>query len=109
MTLTNQLEEGVESGDFGKMYPEYSWTKETAEAGTSGGHPQLERLAGRSQAPPAHVVGERGHRELLGDLGLADERAGPTPPDDVALPREIIESRSKRQSRYPELGAELPF
>ena len=36
MTLTNQLEEGMESGDFGKMYREYTWTKETAEAGTNG-------------------------------------------------------------------------
>jgi len=36
MTLTNQLEEGVESGDFGNMYREYTWTKETSEAGTNG-------------------------------------------------------------------------
>lgn len=36
MTLTNQLEEGTESGDFGKMYREYTWTKEVAEAGTNG-------------------------------------------------------------------------
>ena len=36
MTLTNQLEEGSESGDFGKMYREYTWEKDTAEAGTNG-------------------------------------------------------------------------
>lgn len=36
LTLTNQLEEGVESGDFGKMYREYTWTKTTSEAGTNG-------------------------------------------------------------------------
>ncbi len=36
LTLTNQLEEGIESGDFGQMYREYTWTKETSEAGTNG-------------------------------------------------------------------------
>lgn len=36
MTLTNQLEEGMEEGDFGRMYPEYTWAKETSEAGTNG-------------------------------------------------------------------------
>jgi len=36
MTLTNQLEEGVESGDFGNMYREYTWTKTTSEAATNG-------------------------------------------------------------------------
>ena len=36
MTLTNKLEEGVESGDFDRMYPDYEWKKETSEAGTNG-------------------------------------------------------------------------
>lgn len=36
MTLTNQLEEGVESGDFGKMYRDYTWGKDSYEVGTNG-------------------------------------------------------------------------
>lgn len=27
-TSTNQLEEGVETGDFGEVFPEYRWTRE---------------------------------------------------------------------------------
>lgn len=30
-TLTNALVEGVESGDFGNLYPDYNWKKETYE------------------------------------------------------------------------------
>ena len=30
-TLTNALEEGFESGDFGNLYPDYNWKKETYE------------------------------------------------------------------------------
>lgn len=30
-TLTNALEEGVESGDFGNLYPDYNWKKDTYE------------------------------------------------------------------------------
>ncbi len=30
-TLTNALVEGVESGDFGNLYPDYRWTKDTYE------------------------------------------------------------------------------
>jgi len=33
---TNKLYEGSESGDFGNMYPGYSWETETYEAGTNG-------------------------------------------------------------------------
>jgi hypothetical protein len=36
LTLTNSLEEGVESGDFGDLYPNASWTRETYEAGSNG-------------------------------------------------------------------------
>jgi hypothetical protein len=36
LTLTNRLEEGVETGDFGNLYPDYSWRRETSEAGTNG-------------------------------------------------------------------------
>lgn len=36
MMLTNKLEEGTESGDFGDFYPGYSWSRETYEATTNG-------------------------------------------------------------------------
>ena len=48
-------------------------------------------LAGRSPAV-THVVGERRHGELLGDLRLADERAAPRRLE-VALARESPRER----------------
>ncbi len=33
---TNRFTEGVETGDFGKDYPEYSWSREGVEAKTNG-------------------------------------------------------------------------
>jgi len=33
---TNKLYEGVQSGDFGNAYPEYSWETQTSEAATNG-------------------------------------------------------------------------
>ena len=33
---TNRLTEGVESGDFGNLYPDYSWETESYEAQTNG-------------------------------------------------------------------------
>jgi hypothetical protein len=33
---TNKLYEGTQSGDFGKLYPDYSWETETYEVGTNG-------------------------------------------------------------------------
>lgn len=33
---TNRLEEGSESGDFGDLYPGYSWNRETMLVGTNG-------------------------------------------------------------------------
>ena len=36
LTLTNKLEEGVAHGDFGSMYPGYSWSREIILAGTNG-------------------------------------------------------------------------
>lgn len=36
MSLTNAIEEGLESGDFGDMYPGYTWTRDAYEAGTNG-------------------------------------------------------------------------
>ncbi len=37
LTVTNKLEDGmVESGDFGKIYPDYSWSYEVYEVATNG-------------------------------------------------------------------------
>jgi hypothetical protein len=36
LMLTNKLEEGSESGNFGNLYPDYTWTREAYEAGTNG-------------------------------------------------------------------------
>jgi len=36
LSLTNKLSEGSESGDFGKLYPEFRWTREVQEASTNG-------------------------------------------------------------------------
>ena len=36
LSITNKLEEGVETGDFGKLYPDYEWREEFYEMGTNG-------------------------------------------------------------------------
>jgi type II secretory pathway pseudopilin PulG len=36
LSLTNRLEEGVESGDFGELYPDYSWSRSIYEVSTNG-------------------------------------------------------------------------
>lgn len=36
LCLTNKLTEEVQSGDFGDMYPDYTWTMDTYEAATNG-------------------------------------------------------------------------
>lgn len=36
LSLTNKLTEGTESGDFGKLYPNFRWTREIVESGTNG-------------------------------------------------------------------------
>lgn len=36
LSLTNRLEEGIESGDFGDSYPGYSWTRRITEYTTNG-------------------------------------------------------------------------
>ena len=33
---TNQIPEGVDSGDFGDMYPDHEWTTDTNEVATNG-------------------------------------------------------------------------
>lgn len=36
LSMTNKLYEGSESGDFGELYPDYSWTRDTLLYGTNG-------------------------------------------------------------------------
>ena len=36
LCLTNKLVEEVQSGDFGDLYPDYTWTMDTYEAATNG-------------------------------------------------------------------------
>lgn len=36
VALTNRLEVGSASGDFGELYPEYTWTREIYEYSTNG-------------------------------------------------------------------------
>ncbi len=36
LSLTNRLDEGMESGDFGDLYPDYSWTRSVYEVSTNG-------------------------------------------------------------------------
>jgi Tfp pilus assembly protein PilV len=36
LSVTNRLEEGVETGDFGDLYPGYSWSRETYQVATNG-------------------------------------------------------------------------
>jgi hypothetical protein len=36
LSLTNKLEEGIVTGDFGDIYPECAWTRETYQVATNG-------------------------------------------------------------------------
>jgi Tfp pilus assembly protein PilV len=36
LSLTNRLEEGVESGDFGDLFPKVHWTRQITEVSTNG-------------------------------------------------------------------------
>ena len=36
LCLTNKLEEGVETGDFGDLYPNHNWQREITLVGTNG-------------------------------------------------------------------------
>ncbi len=47
ISLTNRLEEGSESGNFGELYRGYSWTREITMVGSNG----LFRIDFRVQAP----------------------------------------------------------
>ena len=36
LSLTNALEEGIESGDFGEIFPDQRWEREITEVGSNG-------------------------------------------------------------------------
>ena len=36
LSLTNRVEEGADSGDFGDVHPGYRWSREIREVGTNG-------------------------------------------------------------------------
>ena len=36
LSLTNRLEEGSDSGDFGNLYRDYEWRRQISEVGTNG-------------------------------------------------------------------------
>jgi len=36
LMLTNKLEEGVVEGDFGDLYPDFTWTRDTYQVATNG-------------------------------------------------------------------------
>ena len=36
LSLSNAITEGLDSGDFGTMYPGYTWTRDAYEAGSNG-------------------------------------------------------------------------
>ena len=36
LSMTNAITEGLDSGDFGNMYPGYTWTRDAYEVGTNG-------------------------------------------------------------------------
>ena len=78
-----------------------------AETRSCRDDPEIERLALGSQPAAPHVVGERRHRELLGDLRLAHERAGAVSADQVALAHEIVEGGAHREPGNAEVRAQL--
>lgn len=57
LSLTNRLEEGVETGDFGDLYPEHEWRRETTLVGTNGlFEVRFEVFGPRQQDPESELV-----------------------------------------------------
>ena len=68
---------------------------------------QLERPASGHHPPTLHVLGERGHGQLLRDLRLAHERPAAVLSHEQSLAYEVVEGRADREARYAELACEL--
>src|SRR4051794_36088351 len=81
--------------------------QETAEPRAGRDDLEPERPAPGLHAAPAHVLGERGHGQLLRDLGLADERARAAASHEVALAGELVQGGAHRQARDAQVGAQL--
>jgi len=57
LSLTNRLEEGAESGDFGDLYPGHTWNREIAMVGTNGLFEcRFEVYNGRNTKPESELV-----------------------------------------------------
>ncbi|HOX02714.1 MAG TPA: prepilin-type N-terminal cleavage/methylation domain-containing protein [Candidatus Paceibacterota bacterium] len=54
LMLTNRIEEGVESGDFGDLYPGCTWTREITLAHTNGLY-QVDLLVERDDGPGGQI------------------------------------------------------
>ena len=81
--------------------------EQAAEARARGDDLERERAAGRPHPAAPHVLRERGHRQLLRDLRLADERARAAPAHEKALADEVVQRRAHREPRDAEIGAQL--
>ena len=78
-----------------------------AEPRAGGGHRQRQRPRTGAHPTPPHLLAERGHRQLLGDLRLAHERAAAAPPHQVALAHEVVERGTHGQARNAQIDAQL--
>lgn len=57
LSLTNRLEEGTESGDFGDLYPNHTWQREITLVGTNGLYEcRFEVLGARDSTPESELV-----------------------------------------------------
>src|SRR5262249_13133893 len=83
--------------------------QKTTETGSGRHGAEIEGLACRAQPAAPHVVGERGHRELLRDLGLAHERSRSVPANEVPLPDEVVERGANSEPGDAEVRAQLPL
>ena len=70
---------------------------------------ERERLACRPHPALAHFLAEGGHRQLLRDLRLAHEGAAPAPPDEIALPRQLVDRSADGEAGDAEVLAQLPL
>jgi len=70
---------------------------------------ERESAAAWGHASAAHVLAERGHRQLLRDLRVLDVRATAAPADDIALPGEVVQGGPDGQAGDAEIGGELPL
>src|SRR4051794_22616854 len=83
--------------------------EQAAEPGSGELAREGQRLAAGAHPTAAHVLAERGHRQLLGDLRLLDVRAAAASADEVALAGEVVQGGADRQPGDAEVGRKLPL